>query len=200
MASLQALRDRAPESLSEGMLGRIDESGDVLILRPGGEKFVAAVIETPVLGENADCDRKAAKDAGEAERRGGLKIRTRADRPLCSQSAAHLPHAGNAGRFAQRVLRTHEGLDDKPFPDQPGWGDLVRGDYVGVPTLADAGACGHGGHKPRIAHADRDGRQQTIGQPFVSGLQPQRVDTAFPLLGGIEFRTERRSQHERLVG
>jgi hypothetical protein len=61
------------------------------------------------------------------------------------------------------------------------------------------GANGHGRYEPRIAHADSDGGQQTIGEPFVSGLQPQRIDTAFAFLGAIELRTERRSQHEHLI-
>jgi len=202
VAFLQALLHRAPKALAEGrsVAARgIDDAVETLILRPRREEFVAPVIEASVVGKNADPDRKTTKYSGETEGGRCLKIRSHADGTLGSQSAPHLPRTWYTGDLAQRFLRAHKGLDDKPLPDQPGRCDLVSGHHIGVPPLANAGANGHGRHEPRIAHAHGDRREQTICEPFVSGLQAQRVDTAFALLGGIEFRTKGRSQHGEFV-
>jgi len=124
-----------------------------------------------------------------------LKIGARTDGPLGSQGPPHLPRARNTRGFAQLLLRAHEGLDDKPFPDQPRRRYLVRRCRIGIPSLAHPGTYGHRRHEARIAHANGDGWQQAVCEPLVFGLQTQRIDAAFSLLRGIEFRTEWRSQH-----
>jgi hypothetical protein len=57
------------------------------------------------------------------------------------------------------------------------------------------------GHRHRcneagVTHAHGHGREQSVREALVPGLQSQRIDAALGLCRGIEFRTEWCSQHE----
>src|SRR5271156_1809296 len=54
----------------------------------------------------------------------------------------------------------------------------------------------HRRHEAWVTHAHGHGRQQSVREALVSGLQSQRINAAFGLLRGIEFRTKWCSQHE----
>ena len=116
---LHALRYRTPKPLAVGVpitAGCINDSVQPLVLGPCGDQFIAPVVETPVLGENAHLTRETAKHTGETEGGGGLEICSRAHRPVVSHGAMDLLNARDARVSSEQFLRAHKCLNYEPLP------------------------------------------------------------------------------------